>query len=123
MQRATESEEQKMLFEWAAYNTGKYPELWRMHHIPNGGYRNGKEAANLKRQGVKAGIPDIFLPCAKKGFHGLCIELKRQKGGRLSKAQSETIEWLRCQKYAVEVCNGAKEAMEIIEWYLNKGEN
>lgn len=116
----TESQEQSMLFEWAGYAKGKYPDLWGLHHIPNGGYRNGKEAVNLKRQGVKAGIPDLFLPCARKGFHGLYIELKRAKGGKVSEAQSETIEWLRCQGYAVEVCCGADEAQKVIEWYLGE---
>ena len=29
--------------------------------VPNGGYRNKIEAANLKRQGVIAGVPDFIL--------------------------------------------------------------
>jgi hypothetical protein len=29
--------------------------------IPNGGYRNPREASNLKRQGVVRGIPDLVL--------------------------------------------------------------
>ena len=49
-------------------------------HIPNGGYRNAREAANLKRQGVKAGVPDLCIPVAKGGYHGLYIEMKTKKG-------------------------------------------
>lgn len=37
-----------------------YP-LFRISAIPNGGYRNEKEAANLKRSGVRAGEPDLIL--------------------------------------------------------------
>lgn len=66
--RQWEASEQEHLFEWAAYMSGKYPELKLMHHIPNGGSRNSAEAANLKRQGVKAGMPDIFLPVAREAF-------------------------------------------------------
>lgn len=77
----SEDVEQAQLFAWAAYASGKYPELALMHHIPNGGKRGKAEAARFKLQGVKAGVPDIFLPCARGGCHGLYIELKRVKGG------------------------------------------
>ena len=33
----------------------------------------------LKRQGVKAGVPDIMLPAARAGYHGLYIELKGRR--------------------------------------------
>ena len=33
----------------------------------------------MKRQGVKAGVPDICLPVARNGYHGLYIELKAGK--------------------------------------------
>ena len=68
---APESEEQICLFQWAQYQSGRYPELELMYHIPNGGSRNKYEAANLKLQGVKAGVPDICLPVARGKFHGL----------------------------------------------------
>jgi len=50
-------------------------------HIPNGGYRNPREAANFKRMGVLPGIPDIqiisypptSLPC---NYYTFFIELK-----------------------------------------------
>lgn len=49
-----ELNEQEALFRWAAFARGKRPELDLLYHIPNGGSRNRLEAANLKRQGVKA---------------------------------------------------------------------
>ena len=46
-------------------------------HCPNGGSRNAREGAKLKRMGVKAGVPDvIILDTTKDGGKGLCIELK-----------------------------------------------
>jgi VRR-NUC domain len=44
--------------------------------IPNGGKRNAFEAMNLKRQGVRSGIPDLFLPVQNSEYNGLFIELK-----------------------------------------------
>jgi hypothetical protein len=87
--------------------------------IPNGGSRNKIEAVNLKRQGVKAGVPDLFLPVANHGKHGLFIEMKYGKG-RTSPAQKEWIELLRENGYAAEVCYGASEAIDLIEKYLTR---
>ena len=86
--------------------------------IPNGGLRNRLVAAKMKREGVRAGIPDLFLPCASRGAHGLFIEMKREKGGRTSAAQKEWIARLRDAGYAVEVCRGFDEARKAIERYL-----
>jgi hypothetical protein len=57
-----EHEEQVALFEWAAWNSSKYKELELMFAIPNGGQRHVVVARKLKDEGVKAGVPDIFLP-------------------------------------------------------------
>lgn len=56
-----EAEEQIAIMNWAEYNMGKYPELKYLYHTPNGGSRNSAEARNLKKQGVKAGVPDLCL--------------------------------------------------------------
>lgn len=114
-----ESVEQTWLFRWAenmAYL--KWPELELLYHTPNGGSRNHIEAARLKAQGVKAGIPDIYLPVSRSNYHGLYIELKRQHGGRLSPDQKEMIPKLRAQGYRVEVCKGFQQAADVIEAYM-----
>lgn len=116
----TEAQEQTDLFQWAAWAEGKWPELRYMHHIPNGGSRNAIEAARLKAQGVKAGIPDIFLPCARGGFHGLYIELKRQKGGRVSPEQKEILAALEQAGYKAAVCRGWEEAKNTIMEYMQR---
>lgn len=113
-----EDTEQAHIFAWATWAQGKYPELDLMHHIPNGGRRSKSEAARFKTQGVKAGVPDICLPCARGGYHGLYIELKRTKGGKLSAAQKEWIDALRGQGYKAIVCYGFDEAREVIISYL-----
>ena len=55
----------------------RWPELeYLYHHVPNGGSRNRIEAANLKEEGVKAGVPDLEFPAARGRYTGLHIELK-----------------------------------------------
>lgn len=116
-----EAREQEALFRWAAYERGKWPELAAMYHIPNGGSRNKAEAARLKAQGVRAGVPDICLPAARGCYHGLYIELKRRNGGRVSEAQREWIAYLENAGYCARVCHGWDEARETIEKYLAAG--
>lgn len=119
----TEAQEQTAVFNWAAVMARKWPELRLLHHIPNGGSRNAREAHNLRMQGVKAGIPDICLPVARRGYHGLYIEMKRRKGGRISEDQGTVLGLLREQGYCAWVCKGANDAIELITEYLRNGDN
>lgn len=118
-----ESVEQSHLFEWVArVGDSKYPELAWLYHIPNGGSRHPKEAYNLKLQGVKAGVPDISLPVARGGFHGLFIEMKVGK----NKPTAHQKEWLKAldnEGYRVEVCYSFEQAKDVLEDYLGSGRN
>jgi len=116
----TEDEEQTALFSWAALMEGKYPVLRWMHHIPNGGKRSKSEAVRFRAMGVRAGVSDVFLPCARGGFHGLYIEMKALDG-RPSAEQKKFAEAVRAEGYLCVFCYGAAEAEEIIDHYL-KGE-
>ena len=119
--RITEAMHQERLMLWAAVHERDYPELKLLHHIPNGGKRNEKEAAHLKRQGVKAGVPDLCLPVARGGYHGLYIELKLQSNKPTEK-QLAFINELNKQGYKAVVCYGWETAQETIENYLTKWE-
>lgn len=116
----TEAEEQTLLFRWAELQRGRWPELDMLYHVPNGGSRNTVEAARLKAQGVKAGVPDIWLPVARGRYHGLVIELKRVKGGRTSREQVQWITSLNAHGYRATVCHGWLEAKAEIESYLQQ---
>lgn len=115
---AKESVEQIHLFKWAALSSGRYPELDLMYHIPNGGKRNITTAKKLKAEGTKAGVPDIHLPVARCGYHGLFIELKRREGGTTSKSQEDWLQALKEQGHYTAVCKGCDEATEMIINYL-----
>lgn len=119
--KRSEATEQERLISWASWQQNRFPELKLLFHIPNGGSRNTLEAANLKRQGVKAGVPDLFLPVAKGTYHGLFIEMKWGKNTVTDK-QDEWLHDLTVQGYKAAVCYGADEAIEIIDNYLQKGQ-
>lgn len=112
-----EAMEQESLFEWAKLMGWRYPELELLYHIPNGGSRNPAEAAHLKKQGVKAGVPDLCLPVARGRYHGLYIELKYGKNTP-SDDQEKWMLALSKQGYAVKVCYGWEQARKSIMKYL-----
>ena len=114
----TEAQEQRFLFQWAGLAEQQYPELKLLHHIPNSGKRDVRTAANLKKEGVKAGVPDMCLPVARGQYHGLYIELKTKKG-KVQKNQKEWLSALNKEGYATKVCYGWLEAREVIESYLS----
>ena len=116
----TEDEEQIALFRWAAMMEWKYPQLRRLYHIPNGGKRTKAEAGIFKAMGVKSGVPDVHLPVARGGYHGLYVEMKRTKGGQVSQDQKDWIEDLTREGYFAVVCRGWEEASRVIEGYLSR---
>lgn len=66
-------------------------------------------------------VPDICLPVARGGYHGLFIELKFGKNKTTAK-QDEWLAKLNEKGYAVAVCYGCKKAQDKILKYLNLGE-
>jgi len=113
-----EADEQAILFEYAAWKSKSDPRWGLIMAIPNGGYRLPKTAKELKRQGVKAGYPDMQLDVAAGGYFGLKIELKNKGGGRLSAEQREWLRVLNENGYRAVVCLGWREAVDEIARYL-----
>lgn len=114
-----EEDEQRSLFEWVNWMSGKYPELEMLFHIPNGGKRNKLEAIRLKREGVRAGVPDLFLPVARGKYHGMFIELKAGKG-LPTNLQKEWVKRLKEQGYHALVITGWEAAAKAIMEYLRQ---
>jgi hypothetical protein len=114
---STEEGNQKALFCWAAMNAKQFPELDWLYHVPNGEQRSAMTGAKLKLMGVRPGYPDIGLDVARKGGHGLRIELKKH-GGKVSSLQQGWICFLKEQGYAVHVAFGWEHARDILLDYL-----
>lgn len=107
----TEAQEQARLVRWAI------AEGLPLFHIPNGGRRDPKQAASLKAQGVRKGVPDLCLPVARGPYHSLFIEMKHGKN-KLTAEQSEWIELLAANGMACAVCYSCEEAQGIVRGYL-----
>ena len=115
----SEHDEQCALFAWADANVDRWPELALMFAIPNGGHRHPAVAAQLKAEGVKAGVPDVFLPALTREWGGLFIELKRRDHSNgPTPEQREWIGRLNTAGYRAVICYGADEAVNAILDYL-----
>jgi hypothetical protein len=75
-------------------------------------------AVRLKRMGYRKGTPDILIFEARKGFHGLLIELKKLKGGTKEDSQEEFCQMAIDRGYKSVFAEGSKLAIDIIEDYL-----
>ena len=91
--------------------------------VPNGGLRDTRVATQMSAEGLKPGVPDLMLPAAREGHHGLFVELKTDTGS-LSPEQRQWHARLRSQGFRVMVCRSAAEAFAVIESYFDaKDEN
>jgi len=83
-----------------------------------------------KRTRSSRALPDIWVLEPKKGYHGLCIELKKhgekvykkngavRSNGHLNE-QEEIQQVLRHKGYMCEFGVGLEEAKRIIDWYMS----
>ena len=79
-----------------------------------------REAVRLKETGYKKGFPDVFVYEARQGHHGLAIELKRDKGGRVSPSQKEWKEALEARGFCATIAKGYEAAKKIVDDYLGR---
>jgi hypothetical protein len=118
LELTSEHDHQVQLFQWAAdHTTILRPELALLFAIPNGGKRDPKTAFRMQEEGVKSGVPDMFLPVARQGYHGLFIELKYGKN-TTTERQDGWIERLTAQGYLAVVCYGWEAASRVLGEYL-----
>lgn len=114
----TEHQEQTALFAWIETMEHTCPDLKSAFAIPNGGHRHIVVAGKLKAEGVRRGVPDVFIPIPANNKHGLWLEMKRTKGGSVSTDQRWWLLYLNANGYEVVVAKGWVQAAGYIVDYL-----
>ncbi len=141
--RHIEESHQIAFIEWLSLN---YPDIYNVTFaIPNGGKRNIREAARLKQQGVKPGVPDLLVAYpVKKAFNEVCgggleiitvvsypglfIEMKRpitafSAKPSLTKSQKVMLGWLEAKGYKCVVAYGFDDAVTELRNYIANSTN
>ena len=77
------------------------------------------QAIKMKRTGYVKGFPDLFIYEPNQDYHGLAIEMKKEKGSVASPEQKSWQEQLRNRGYASYICKGSEEAIKTIDEYYN----
>ncbi|HHT9145516.1 MAG TPA: hypothetical protein ACFYD4_07540 [Candidatus Wunengus sp. YC61] len=118
----SEHNEQACLISWFRL---KYPQ-YRLIAIPNGQWiagTGGRKYALInkyKNEGLTPGVSDLLLCVARKGYHGLWLEMK-DKGKTVSSLSDEQLHWahdMQLAGYLAKWSAGFDQAKEIIEGYL-----
>ena len=124
--RKLEQTLQIQIFQWASLKKSVFPELRLLNASQNGLKTTSRLAGyRAKIAGLKKGFPDLFLPIARHGYHGLFIELKTKenkalgiKKGVLSKEQKTWLDDLNTQGYLAKVCYGYDDCIATLENYI-----
>ena len=102
---------------WFAY---QHPELQGLlFAVPNGSYRNKATAGKLKAEGVVPGVADLILLVPRNQYHGLCIEMKTEKG-RQSPEQKAWQEKADANGYRYIIIRSLELFINSVENYLRK---
>lgn len=124
--RRFEDQEQAAFFTWLRI---RHPLAYEhAYHVPNGGSRGGGdrrsaqiEGARLKAQGVKAGVPDIWIPLRRGAFAGLVVEFKATPphDAEVSKEQQQWVLRMKAQGWRSEVVLGLNALRRLIDEYMS----
>ena len=84
-----------------------------------GMWTSDSQRIKMARTGYVKGFPDLFIYEPRGEYHGLAIEMKKEKGGTASPEQKRWQEQLRNRGYASYICKGSEEAIKQIDEYFN----
>ncbi len=118
--RQTEHAMQCAVIKACRYLERDHPEVKYLFATPNGGHRHIAVAAKLKAEGVRSGVPDLFLPLPIPGASaGLWIEMKAPDG-RVTQNQDDYLRFLGEVGFTTKVCYSAQAAVDAIRCHLER---
>ena len=106
LNQRSEHQEQATLINWAK----KFKPSWLIVHIENE-YNPKSNQKKRYEMGFIKGFPDLMCITPNKTIY---IEMKKQKGGRVSKQQEEVIKKLNDLGHCATVCHGAQSAIKYL---------
>lgn len=119
--RRHSSPEGKIQAECFAWFWNSFPQYRRLlFHVPNENDRSDSnmiQGAIRKSLGVVSGVADLLFLVARGEYHGLCIEMKDEKGQQ-SQSQKEWQKLAEAQGYKYVLCRSLGQFKRIMTEYL-----
>jgi len=109
----SEHQIQVALFDWLAW---AYPGVYT-YAVPNAAKRSPKLAVYLKKEGLRAGVPDVVICRPAGGYAGMYLELKSENGS-VTDEQKKALLKLATEGYAAAVAFDLDTARTLIDTYL-----
>ena len=115
-----EHHDQSDFISWCLINEQRLPPLTMIYANVNGAWtKNLGEARKLKREGLKSGVPDLFLAFPTRRYSGFFIEMKYGKN-TTSVSQVKWLKKLAAVGYKCKVVYGRENAIKQTLLYLNE---
>jgi|DEB0MinimDraft_10_1074344.scaffolds.fasta_scaffold04487_12 hypothetical protein len=113
--------ESKIQAAFHKYMRYAYPDVMAFA-VPNGAWLKGNygHAMRLKAEGMVSGVPDYWIIHQNSTYCGLVIEFK-YGSNKVSKQQSEYIQYLNRNGLRAVVCYSVDEAIYEVEQYMTDG--
>jgi len=90
--------------------------------VPNGKFTSSWATMKVFQwTGLKKGVPDLVIPEARQSYHGLFIEMKNGKKGRISPEQREWQRQLIARGYHSVKVDNLLQGIELVNSYLDEG--
>lgn len=112
--KLSEHDMQRLIIAECDLRANQDPRWGYIMAIPNGQYRKGQRM----EPGLRAGVPDLFLPVAMYGYHGLWIELKVGRNKQTEAQARWYVDLLNLGYQVTVVRDDADEAIARIALYL-----
>lgn len=113
--------EQCAVISWSHYNEERYPALKLLFAVPNAGKRSIGAARYYLAEGLKSGVPDLWLPfpapSERSIYCGLVIEMK-YGNNKTTENQDWWLQNLASVGWKTAVHYSAEAAIEEIKRYL-----
>ena len=118
----SENQEQRALVKWLSYHPIVRDFFCKNN---NEGKRTEVQGYNLRLMGLRRGVSDLFIYWPTKTYHGLWLEVKRNK--KYSTSERSTATWIAQENFLEKVksigfagkfCYGWVDGKKIIENYL-----
>ena len=89
-----------------------------LHSVPNGSHTGTMWGRLHQLSGLTSGVPDLFLPYASGQYHGLYIEVKKNKSSPVTENQKVFMKKVERVGYQASVARGVEEGLDIIHQYI-----